>query len=325
MQAQPVNAGRTAALVVTGVIAAFAARFVPVVGVPLAAMALASLAGSGQVALAVVTALAGAAAASWTDPYAAVFVVPALLLAGPGVVAAARRWPPVRVMLVLTGALFAASVASDALSFAAQGTSIVAQSAEAASQVVKVFGEALATTGDAATVKVMQAEIASLGKLVAMMWPSSYFETAALTAVLAVIAATRAAAARGAQVNLPPRLAEVDLSVHFVWPVAVGLLLLAASPVVDTDSRIVLAAGANLLVAARLAFLVQGMGVASSTMRKMGIGGPGRVIGSVMLLVADFLTYAVSVVGLADMWMNFRRLPRESGRHGGPEVSEEAS
>lgn len=308
-----------------GLAAALITPYAPLVGVPLAAYALGRLASSGHAPLAVVTALAGAGAVAIVDPATAVFTVPALLLAGPGVVWGVKRWPAVRVMVVLAFVLFGASLASDAIAMAADGTSIMAEAARSAAEAVRIMSDAFSTMRDPAAARALQAQLASLSQTVALMWPSSYFETAALTSVFAVILAARAATMAGLEVNRPPRLAELDLSVHFVWPVAAGLLLLAASPFVDGESRIALAIGANMLVGVRLAFLAQGMGVATAVMKRVGFGLPARAVGYVFLLLADLLTYSVSVVGLADMWMNFRRLPRESGRSGGPEVSEQAS
>ncbi len=311
---------RAIAMTVAGVAWALFTLVLPVVGVPLAAAALASLALGGRHRLAAGTAVVGIGVTAVLSPPSAVFTAPALL-AGPASVWALRRYRAASVLVVLTVTLFAAAVGSDSLALALDGRSIVSEAKVAAEKAATFAGDAVTRLADDSTARLVREQLHSLSATVFMLWPASYFETAALTALLAVLAVGRAASLAGASVNRLPRLSEVDVSVHIVWFVAVAMLLFAASPLVPAGSRLLAAVAGNMLLMARLPLLAQGAGVTAAALGRLRVGRMGGVVAFVFLAVAEIALYVVSIVGLADMWMNFRRLPRESGR--APETAPE--
>lgn len=310
---RPLDTPQVVAMVLGGVAGAVLALAVPVVGIPIAGFALASLAAGGRTRTAVATAVVAAAAAALLAPASAIYLAPALLLAGPVAVWAVERHSAVLVVAGLTLALFVASVGSDAVALAMRGESIVGEAHRAAAEAARVLEQVAARTGDASTARVFQAQVQSMSNTVFMLWPSGYFEMAAFTALLVVLAAVRAALARGVEVNNLPRLAELDVSVHVVWFVVASMLLLAGAVFLGEGAELATAVGANVLLAVRLPLLAQGMGVASAAIGRTGMGRVGRAAAYAALLLLDLLFYVVSFVGLADMWINFRRLPRGQG------------
>jgi hypothetical protein len=141
-----------------------------------------------------------------------------------------------------------------------------------------------------------------------LLWPSAYFQTALFTAFLTVAAIAWAARRVGRPLDLPC-FSELDLSIHVVWALIGGVVLLAAASLAG-DRGVLFAAGLNLVAGVRALLLLQGLAVASWVMRRFRLGPFARLALLGVLIVVDTLFFFVSVVGLVDMWANFRRLPR---------------
>jgi len=67
----------------------------------------------------------------------------------------------------------------------------------------------------------------------------------------------------------------------------------------------------NLLVVARMVFLLQGIAVFAGLYRRANVSRPVRVLGFALLGATEMMIPAVSLTGLADIWLNLRRLPRD--------------
>jgi hypothetical protein len=63
---------------------------------------------------------------------------------------------------------------------------------------------------------------------------------------------------------------------------------------------------------------LQGIAVFAGVYQRVGLGRFSRSLGYMLLGVAEVLLPLVSLTGLADVWVNFRRLPREKVADGGP-------
>lgn len=132
----------------------------------------------------------------------------------------------------------------------------------------------------------------------------------AVAAMLSVVALGWTAGKAEVQVRRVPALEDVDLSIHFVWPLIVSLGLGAAATLMKQGDGWMATAGDNLFVVSRLAMLVQGLGVAAFFMKKARVPTVLRVSAYVFLAVGPVVPELVAGFGTADLWANFRRLPR---------------
>jgi len=69
--------------------------------------------------------------------------------------------------------------------------------------------------------------------------------------------------------------------------------------------------GLNLLLSVRALFALQGFGVSAGVLDRTGVGRGVRIFALAALAALDAFTFAISFVGLLDLWINFRRLPRD--------------
>ena len=121
---------------------------------------------------------------------------------------------------------------------------------------------------------------------------------------------TRPAGRAGAEVARLPRLKDVDLSFHLVWPAIAGLAMVAYGIWQARLAGPVGAIGLNLLLLVRPALFFQGMSVFAAGYDRLGSGRLMRAIGYVLLVTLEWLFPGVSIVGLADLFINFRKVPR---------------
>jgi hypothetical protein len=149
------------------------------------------------------------------------------------------------------------------------------------------------------------------------LWPSLYLYVAGLTAVLAVPAVSRAGRVLGREVRVLPPLPELDFSLHVVWPAIAGLALLAAAVFLRQPEGWMQVVGANMLLIVRPVLFFQGVGDFAALYRKAGVGRVARFLGFVLLGLSESAVPSVSVVGLVDLFANFRKLPR--GGEGAPQ------
>ncbi len=310
---RPRNTARDLALLsFTCVAAAVVARALPPVGVPLAAFALVwtTLVWGSGVALAFC--VVATAAAAVLQPSSAIFVLPAFVAAGPLGVRVARWRGPYAFILMLSAVVFAGSLAADVASFAAAGVPFAQGVRETVTVAADQVLAANPPTGTDDQIKAAKAALEAWKGFLIMTWPAGYMMIAIAAAYVAAIAGDRVAKRLGAEWRPMPQLKQVDLSVHIAWPVIGGLAALSVAALTHVSGGIAQAIGLNLLVVARLPLSLQGLGVFASLYDKLGVGKVGRAFGYVLLLLAEVFMFAVSLVGLADLWVNFRRLDRAS-------------
>jgi hypothetical protein len=308
---RPSDIGELALAAVVSTAGASLAPVLPFFGVPLAALALGWLAYRRGYLVSAVTALMASAVGavllgSWE---AAAFLGPALLAAGPGAAWALTKWPALRTILVLAIVLALAGVAFQSAIAATEGRSFFAQQRADASQaatMVIAMGKA-SGVADAEALKQLASESARTSLL---LWPSSFAYLYGLAAALAVPIVSRMGRRLGRAVSSLPVLADLDLSLHIVWPAIAGLALLAAASFLKQTEGLLWAAGANLLLVARAPLFAQGLGDFAALYRKGRVGRIGRTFGFTFLTLSEIVIPSVSVVGLVDLFANLRKLPR---------------
>lgn len=300
--------------------AALLAPSLPMIALPLGALATGWLsyrfgtrAGVVAAVMATVAVTAALGAAVPESAASAVFTLPALLAAGPGTAWALKRWKVTSVIAALTGVLFVAVVGGLLIQTAAMHTTIAAQSAAQAKDVVDAFVKGAAAQNPA-TAAEMKTEVARIVGQVAMLWPATMFLSVALSAALAVPAVSWLGRRMGVMVATLPALADLDLSFHLVWPSIAGLALLALDLLGKSSPPWAWAAGMNLLYAVRPALFIQGLAAFAALYRRVGVGRFGRAFGFLLLGISEAAVPSVSVVGIADLFFNPRKLPRDGSR-----------
>jgi len=294
--------------------------FHPVVGLPVATLGLAGLVYRRSTALALVMVVVAAAITTGLSmqglyviglplfgvpvtaraPYVfGVFMLVSYLLAGLFTAQLLMRWRPMAVVSTVTLGLSAATIA--ALAILADGAQMSVWSYVDAS-VAAMAG--LAGIAD------------EQSGLLSGTWPSLVILMSALVALMSMAAATVAAARVGNRVERVVPIARFDLDVRFVALPVVALVLLAASRLPLEASETVAVVATNVVAIARWVFFVQGIAVFAALYERVGLGRGVRMLGYLLLGITEVLLPLVSLTGLADIWLNVRKLPRD-GRPAG--------
>ena len=275
----------------------------PFFGVALLAGGLVLLLTQGRRAGAVAAVLAGIVYSAIIAPGSAVFVAIASIALYTSVYALR-----IESTLPVAGRIAAAfSVAGIANAFAAAwmaGTTVDALLTESTSRIATAFSEA---NPDATTAMV---DLLEEGAATAVaIWPSIHVVQGIGMAVVAILAVRWVAKRAGLDFPIPG-FGEVDLPIHIVWPFATGLAFWALAKFGVPFSGLLDRAGMNLLVIARALLAVQGFAVITALADARSWGTAARALGALAALFLESVAWFVSGVGLIDMWMNFRRLPR---------------
>jgi hypothetical protein len=279
----------------------------PFIGIPLAGFALAWIAyrfGQGpSIALALSSSALVAVFGPATiggDRLDALFVAAALLLAGPAAAWALRRYSAYGVAAVATLAAAGAFLAAPI------GAQTLTESLTMSRQIL----EALATSGSVADPAALRASMGALIVQMTAQWPSTVVYTMAPGMLLAMPLVARAGRSLGVEVNRYPALADTDLTFNIVWPTIAGLALLAAGTFWGNGEGTVHAAGLNLLMIVRPALALQGLSVFAALYRRIGVGRFMRTLGYALIGLTELLVPSVSVLGLIDLFLNFRKVAR---------------
>lgn len=291
--------------------AVLAALIDPVVGFPIAAAALAGLVfgdrapvslfagllagiAAGAVLYGVIAPLLGAPVASGEPLTYTALLVASLLLVGPVTVWLMRYRSALETMIVVTAGLTALSVLELAVYAAQAGLSVSGYMESAVSDLFTQVG---------AADEMLQTFIE--------VWPGLLVAANAITAILVVLAVGIIGARFGAALRRIPPLAMLDLDVRMVILPIVAVALLAAGRIPIDIAPTLEIVGKNLLMIARMVYFLQGVAVFAGLYERAKFSKPVRMSGFVLLGVTEALAPVVSLTGLADVWLNLRRLPRD--------------
>jgi hypothetical protein len=221
-----------------------------------------------------------------------VFVAVSLLAVGPVTAMLLRRYPAVNVAagisLVLTAAFLAAPAGSVAIAATVQ----------------------LMREWAAASTSPAPATVAVTVKAMTGILPAVVFYQFGLGVAIAVSFVGRAGRMLGLEVNRYGALADMDVSFHTVWPTIIGLALAATGSLWSKAPVLVGQVGTNMLLFVRPLLFLQGAAVFAALYRKMGAGRIAKTVGMVLLTFTEMFIPSVSVVGLADLFTNLRKIPR---------------
>lgn len=251
------------------------------------------------IAVALAAAVGFAVVAVMQQPLSALVAAPTVLLAvALAALMYARRAGVTEVSLAMA-AVVVLSLAVDALSVGLQGSDIATVMSGYLLDAVR----ASAGVGVEATMMVQMLE-----PVVVHLWPLSYVLNTAINALFAAIGSRAAVARAGVQ---PIRISAFDAPVWSVGVLAVSVVGLGASmaniPAADT----VLTVSLTVCMSVRFIFMLQGFGVLFAKLEQHRVGCFARTAVILFAVWIETMLFILSIVGLVDVWANFRRLPRD--------------
>ena len=302
-------------LSVAALFAAFLVPLVPFVGAPLAAAAIATLAyrfhGATAWVVTAIAVVASGALLSW--PQALVVVAPIVLAAGPIAAPALRKRPAASVAFFVGAVVLVVTVTALALDAASVGKSLGALVNSEMISTLRTF-----TNGSAAGGASARIDPVAYGRQLALLLPGWLVVTSALTGILVTAAISAVGARLGVEVSRLPRLTELRVSTYALVPIIVGLSALAGARFAPGVAGVAIGAiGGNLLVVAVPVLTAQGMGILLFWLRRIDVPRWGRALFAVVLLVLEPVLPLMTLAGLADTWLNLRRLPVDENGPGG--------
>lgn len=149
------------------------------------------------------------------------------------------------------------------------------------------------------------------------MWPGALVASTGIAALLVVVGVGWVGALHKASMQRLPALADLDLDPRATLVPITAIALLAVGQMQGQGSWATVA-GENVLVVATSLFFLQGMAVFAGLYRKANVPRLLRAFGYVLLVLTESVAPVVSLIGLADVWLNIRRLPRKSAEAGEP-------
>jgi hypothetical protein len=302
---------RNAALLSVATVAAgFLVPVLPYAGLPLAAFALGWLSFRFGHAPAMLLAVSTAGIVAIFGPsligtsvFDGVFVAVTLLAIGPAAAIALRTYPALNVAAVAAVAITAAFLVAPI------GAVTLRESVGAWGQIL----DALAASGKVSDPVALKATTTAMLAQMSLTWPATSFYTMGIGTVAGVALVSRAGRSLGQDVHRYGPLADTDVSFHVVWPTIIGLGCAAAGSLWSQAPEVVGAVGTNLLMFVRPFLFLQGAAVFAALYQKMGAGRFMKIMGFVLLALMDTFVPSVSVLGIADVFANLRKLPRAGG------------
>lgn len=309
MNLTPADIRNVALLSVATFAAGFIVPAIPYVGLPIAAFALGWTAYRFGSVPSIALALVATALVAVFGPTVmgielldTLYVAVALLVVGPGTAWALSRH----------SALSVVAFSSLAIAGAYLVTPIGAQTLKESLVFTRVFLDALVASGNVADPAALKESVTALLAQTTAGWPSNVVYMMGIGVLMSVPLVSRAGRALGHEVNRYPALAELDLSFDLVWPTIVGLAFLAAGTYWGAGKGMMYAIGLNVLMIVRPALVLQGLGVFAGLYRKIGVGRFMRTLGFALLGLTEVLLPSISILGVADLFLNLRKLTRGS-------------
>ncbi len=288
---------------------ALLAPLVPFLGLPVCAAALAGLLYRGHPVTATIAAGVAVAAAGAIRPSEVLMVAPALV-AVLFATMALRRTDVITIAAWFVPVLALSLAAREIGAAWLSGLTVREYFAEALAQVTAL----LATRG----IEGLFAKDAVDTML--RLAPAGYLLTALITAAPTLAAIVWAARRAGADVRRAARIDMLDLSPHVLWILVVGVGAAAAGRVWGGPEDVFTSASLNLLLVAKIALFVQGFAVVAAMLRAANVGRVGLIGAAILAFLIDGPTWIVSIAGLLDFWINFRKLGRDGTE--GPRAAE---
>lgn len=159
----------------------------------------------------------------------------------------------------------------------------------------------------------IQAEliVRQIAPVLKALWPFTYVASAGMDALAAGIG-SYLMYVRTSGIPRVPAIAAFDMP---MWPVGVliaSILGLSASLSGFPGAEVLLSASVTALMSERFIFAIQGFAVVLTFANRFRFGCLGRTLLLVLSIWLETMFFIVSIVGLIDVWANFRKLTRGS-------------
>lgn len=159
----------------------------------------------------------------------------------------------------------------------------------------------------------IQAEliVRQIAPVLKALWPFTYVASAGMDALAAGIG-SYLMYVRTSGIPRVPAIAAFDMP---MWPVGVliaSILGLSASLSGFPGAEVLLSASVTALMSVRFIFAIQGFAVVLTFANRFRFGCVGRTLLLVLSIWLETMFFIVSIVGLIDVWANFRKLTRGS-------------
>lgn len=157
----------------------------------------------------------------------------------------------------------------------------------------------------------VQAEliVRQIAPVLKALWPFTYVASAGMDALAAGIG-SYLMYVRTSGIPRVPAIAAFDMP---MWPVGVliaSILGLSASLSGFPGAEVLLSVSVTALMSVRFIFAIQGFAVVLTFANRFRFGCLGRTLLLVLSIWLETMFFIVSIVGLIDVWANFRKLTR---------------
>jgi len=142
------------------------------------------------------------------------------------------------------------------------------------------------------------------------LWPISYVVMGLGEFCVAWIGVQTAVRGLRLPHDFLPHLAGFDAPLWTVALFVASLLGLSLGSVVSSSTGLVSQVSLNAVMISRIIFVVQGLAVLSWLFRQKKIGPFAMVFLTLLAVYLELQFYVMTIVGLVDVWRNFRHLPR---------------
>lgn len=208
---------------------------------------------------------------------------------------------------VIVAVVAAVSLGADAVLATLEGTTLSAS-------VQGLLGAIQQQASEAPASVLPQVDLVS--DLLSLLWPTSYVVLGLCESVAAMLGSLLATVPAPGESREVPHLALFDLPLWVVGVFVAAVAGIAVALTVPGVPELVLMVAANLAMAVRFALAAQGLAVLSWLMREKRVGALLKLTAWVVAFLLEVQFIVMTVVGLVDVWANFRHLTRGGGPDG---------
>lgn len=151
-----------------------------------------------------------------------------------------------------------------------------------------------------------------LSAVIGVVWPFMYVASASFDALVAGIG-SHLMRVRCTGSVVRPSLQRFDAPLWSVAVLAISVVCLGASfaGFAESEAQFLRTASVTALLSVRIVFACQGFGVVDALLARKPIGCLTRTVCIFVTFWSEMMFFLMSIVGLIDIWANFRKLPRD--------------
>lgn len=154
-----------------------------------------------------------------------------------------------------------------------------------------------------------RAQFATAVSMVSRYWPMAFVLMGCAWVACAYLGARLGLSSVGYKVEEVNTFSSFEVPLWMVGALLAGVVALVATRILAAWSEQLTFVGANVVMATRVAFAVQGLALVGWFMRRHRFSGLAQALVFVLALYVEMQFFVMSVIGLVDVWANFRHLP----------------